>query len=53
MAVSVWGLVHGFTLLILEDQISHTVLDRYKLKEMLIFSLDQITTVDIDPQAFI
>lgn len=53
MAVSVWGLVHGFALLILEGQISHTVLDRHTLKEMLIFSLNQITTVDIDPQAFV
>jgi len=53
VAVSVWGLVHGFALLVLEDQISHTLLDRYTLKEMLIFSLDQITTVDIDPQAFV
>jgi len=53
VAVSVWGLVHGFALLVLEDQISHTLLDRYTLKEMLIFSLSQITTVDIDPQAFV
>ena len=52
VAVGVWGLVHGFVSLIMEDQISHTLLDRYTLKEMLIFSLNQITAVDIDPQAF-
>jgi AcrR family transcriptional regulator len=49
MAVSVWGLVHGFVSLALEDQISHTLLDRYSLKEMLIFSLNQITPVEIPP----
>ena len=34
MAVSVWSLVHGFTSLLLEGQISHTVLERYPLKEL-------------------
>jgi AcrR family transcriptional regulator len=52
VAVSVWALVHGFAMLILEDQISHAQLERYSLKEMLIFSLNQITAVAIDPQAF-
>jgi AcrR family transcriptional regulator len=52
VAVSVWGLVHGFVSLILEGQISHTLLERYSLKEMLILSLNQITAVDIDPQPF-
>lgn len=49
MAASVWGLVHGFVSLVLENQISHTLLDRYSLKEMLIFSLNQITPVEITP----
>jgi AcrR family transcriptional regulator len=49
MAASVWGLVHGFVSLVLENQISHTLLDRYSLKEMLIFSLNQITPVEIIP----
>jgi len=52
VAASVWGLVHGFASLILEDQLSHTLLERYSLKEMLILSLNQITVVDLDPQAF-
>jgi AcrR family transcriptional regulator len=52
MAASVWGLVHGFVSLVLEGQISHTLLDRYSLRDMLIFSLNQITKVEIDPQAF-
>jgi AcrR family transcriptional regulator len=49
VAASVWGLVHGFVSLVLENQISHTLLDRYSLKEMLIFSLNQITPVEITP----
>jgi len=34
-AVSIWSTVHGFTSLLLEDQISHTVLDKASLKELL------------------
>ena len=49
MAISVWGVVHGFVSLALEGQISHTLLDRYSLKEMLVFSLNQITSVEIPP----
>ena len=47
-AVSVWALIHGFVTLLLENQISHTVLDRYTMREMFIFSLNQITLVDLD-----
>lgn len=49
MAISVWGSVHGFVSLALDGQISSTLLDRYSLKEMLIFSLNQITAVEIAP----
>jgi AcrR family transcriptional regulator len=35
LAVSVWSLVHGFTSLLLERQIPHTVLEPYPLKELL------------------
>jgi AcrR family transcriptional regulator len=49
MAVSVWGLVHGFVSLLLEQQISHTIRDRYSPREMLIFSLNQITRVELTP----
>lgn len=34
MAVSTWSLVHGFASLLLERQISHTILERYSLKEL-------------------
>jgi AcrR family transcriptional regulator len=51
-AVSVWGLVHGIVSLVLEDQLSHTILDRYALKEILVFSLSQMTLTPIDPRKF-
>ncbi len=35
LAVSVWSLVHGFTSLLLEKQISHTILERYPLKDLI------------------
>ena len=47
-AVSVWALIHGFVTLLLENQISHTVLDRYTVREMFIFTLNQITLVELD-----
>jgi len=42
-AVSVWGAVHGLVMLVLEGQVSHNVLDRYELKDMLLYTLDQIS----------
>ena len=53
IAVGVWSLIHGFVSLFLEDQISHTVLDRYSLREMLILTLNQITRVELDPAMFL
>ncbi len=43
LAVSVWSLVHGFTSLLLERQISHTIRDRYTLEELLRQTLEPIT----------
>jgi AcrR family transcriptional regulator len=51
-AVGVWGLIHGFVSLIQEGQISHSVLSHYSLWEMLIFLLNQVSRVKIDPQEF-
>lgn len=42
-AVSVWGAVHGLVMLVLEGQVSHTVLDEYDLKDMLLYSLNQLS----------
>ena len=52
IAVGVWSLIHGFVSLILEDQISHTVLERYSQREMLILTLNQITRVELLPEMF-
>ena len=43
LAVSLWSLVHGFTLLYLENQISHTILERTSLQELLLQTLNQVT----------
>jgi AcrR family transcriptional regulator len=51
-AVSVWALIHGFVTLLTEHQISHTVLDRYTVREMFIVTLNQITVVELDASAF-
>jgi AcrR family transcriptional regulator len=53
VAVGVWGLVHGFVSLVQQGQVSRTVLDRYSLREMLIFTLSQISHVEIDPLEFL
>ncbi|HEY5269478.1 MAG TPA: TetR/AcrR family transcriptional regulator [Anaerolineales bacterium] len=52
VAVGVWGLVHGFVSLLQEGQVSHAVIDHYSLREMLIFTLNQISRVKIDLQEF-
>ena len=51
-AVSVWALIHGFVTLLLENQISHTVLDRYTVREMFISTFNQITLVELDAITF-
>ena len=47
LAVAVWGQVHGIVSLALEKQISHTVLDQYNLKEILLFTLSQFSTEEL------
>jgi AcrR family transcriptional regulator len=51
-AVSVWALIHGLVTLLLENQISHTVLDRYTVREIFIFTLNQITLIELDPNTY-
>ena len=46
-AISVWGAVHGLVMLVLEGQVSHSVLDQYSVRELLLFSLDHITLVPL------
>jgi len=42
VALSAWGIIHGFIMLLLEGQISHTVLERASLRELVEFQLKQI-----------
>jgi len=51
IALTVWGLVHGFVSLLQEGQVSHTLLDRHKRRELLILVLDQVTLPHLDPGA--
>ena len=46
MAVSVWGQLHGIVSLMLEGQISHTVLDRFTIREIVFFAIDQMIPVE-------
>jgi AcrR family transcriptional regulator len=41
IALSLWGAVHGFVSLLLEGQISHTVLEKAALKDILIFIIQR------------
>lgn len=45
-AVSVWGQIHGIISLLLEGQISHVVLDRFTIRDIVLFALDQILIVE-------
>ena len=42
MAISVWGQIHGIISLLLEGQISHTVLDHFSVRDVVLFALDQL-----------
>jgi AcrR family transcriptional regulator len=42
VALSAWGIVHGFVMLLLEGQIPHAVLEQVSLRDLLEFQLRQI-----------
>lgn len=42
MALSVWGQLHGIISLVLEGQVSHAVLDRFSIREIVFFAMDQM-----------
>lgn len=50
IAIGVWSQVHGLASLMVENQISHTLLDRISMQVLLISGLQQIVNRDIDPQ---
>ncbi|HET9914276.1 MAG TPA: TetR/AcrR family transcriptional regulator [Anaerolineales bacterium] len=43
MAVSIWGQVYGVISLALEGQISHIVLDRFTISEIVLFGIEQMS----------
>jgi AcrR family transcriptional regulator len=45
-ALSAWGIVHGLIMLLLEGQISHTILERKSPRKLLEFQLGQIMVRD-------
>lgn len=52
MAVRVWSAVHGFASLLIEGQISHTILERMSVRQLLITVLNQITEMDLNEEHF-
>lgn len=46
-ATSVWGAVHGMIMLVIEGQIPHTVLEANSLKDLLLYTLDQLTMISL------
>jgi AcrR family transcriptional regulator len=42
VALSAWGIIHGFIMLLLEGQISHAVLEQKSLRGLVEFQLGQI-----------
>ena len=42
VALSAWGIIHGFIMLLLEGQISRAVLEKMSLRELVEFQLEQI-----------
>ncbi len=52
IAVAVWGLVHGLISLIQQGQVSHVILDRYSLRELLVVTLNQVSRIKLDPRNF-
>lgn len=42
VALSAWGIVHGFVMLLLEGQISHTILEQTSLRSLLEFQIESL-----------
>jgi len=43
VAVAVWSLIHGFVYLLIDGQLSHSLLENRNLKELLLLLIEQIT----------
>ena len=49
IAVHLWGAIHGLATLLIEDQLSSTVIKTYPLRRILISTLNLQTEIEIDP----
>jgi AcrR family transcriptional regulator len=52
MAVSVWSVIHGLVTLALDAQISHLVLEKYSMRQLLLHALGQFILVPIPPELY-
>jgi AcrR family transcriptional regulator len=50
-AVAVWGQIHGIISLMLEGQISRTLLDRFEIRDIVLFAIDQILITPTVPKS--
>jgi AcrR family transcriptional regulator len=50
IAVHLWGAIHGLATLLIEGQLSSTVLEAYHLREILISTLNLLTEVEINKE---
>ncbi len=48
MSIAIWGSIHGLVELTLGNQLPGAVLDKFSLREMLIFNLQQYLDIPID-----
>jgi AcrR family transcriptional regulator len=48
IAVRLWSVVHGFVTLLLEGQISHTLLNRLSVRDLLLSMLNEVTKLEDD-----
>lgn len=52
MAVSVWSVIHGLVTLALDAQISHLVLEKYSMRQLLLHALGQFILVPISAELY-
>jgi AcrR family transcriptional regulator len=52
VAVGIWSLLHGFVSLLLENQISRSLLDRLSVRAMLVATLNLMAKVELKGTAF-
>lgn len=52
IAQSLWGAVHGLVSLLQQGQVSSSVLDKHTPHDLLLFTLDQMMLVQLDPQNY-